>query len=32
MALNKAMKAALKVLSYPDIQLKKHYKLVRVVN
>lgn len=32
MALNKAMKAALKVLSYPDIHLKKNYKLVRLVN
>lgn len=32
MALNKAMKAALKVLSYPDIQLKKNYRLVRLVN
>lgn len=32
MALNKAMKAALKILSYPDIHLKKSYKLVRLVN
>lgn len=32
MALNKAMKAALKVLSYPDIHLKKSYRLVRLMN
>ncbi len=29
MAINKAMKAALKVLSYPDPDIKKSYKLVR---
>ena len=32
MALNKAMKAALKVLSYPDIKMKKNYRFVRRVN
>lgn len=32
MALNKAMKAALKVLSYPDIKMKKNYRFVRLVN
>lgn len=32
MALNKAMRAALKVLSYPDIKLKKNYRFVRRVN
>jgi len=31
MAINKAMMAALKALSYPDMQLKKNYKLVRKV-
>ena len=31
MALNKAMQAALKALSYPDIQMKKNYKAVRQV-
>lgn len=30
MAINKAMRAALKALSYPDIDLKKNYKLVRM--
>ena len=29
MAINKWMMAALKALSYPDIDLKKHYKLAR---
>ena len=29
-AINKAMRAALKALSYPDIDLKKNYKLVRM--
>ena len=29
MAINKAMKAALKVLSYPDPDIKKSYKLIR---
>ena len=32
MALNKAMKAALKVLSYPNIKMKKNYRFVRLVN
>ena len=30
MAINKAMRAALKALSYPEIDIKKNYKLVRV--
>ena len=29
LAINKAMRAALKVLSYPDIDVKKNYKLER---
>lgn len=32
MAINKWMKAALKALSYPDIDVKKNYKLYRAVN
>lgn len=31
MAINKAMKAALKVLSYPDPDIKKSYKLIKAV-
>lgn len=31
MAINKAMMAALKALSYPDLKMKKNYKLVRKV-
>ncbi len=29
MAINKAMRAALKALSYPDIGIKKNYKVER---
>lgn len=32
MAINSVMKPALKALSYPDLDIKKHYKLVRAVS
>ena len=32
MAINKAMKIALKALSYPDLDIKKNYKIHRQIN